>query len=83
MYAGLGLQRPISVLSACFHAVWSRPSSLLACSGSGCLIAASYSARSSLFQVEGWHHFNGNADLLFWRFGELRVRERVVCGSCS
>jgi hypothetical protein len=47
MYAGLGVQRLISVPSAHFHAVWSRPSSPLACRGSGCLIAASYSARSS------------------------------------
>jgi hypothetical protein len=47
VYSGLGVQRMISVLSACFHAVWSRPSSPLACRGSGCLIAASYSARSS------------------------------------
>jgi len=38
---------------------------------------------TQLFQVEERHHFNGNADLLFLflRFGELRVRERVVRGS--
>ena len=36
---------------------------------------------AQLFQVEERHHFNGNADLLFLRFGELRVRERVVRGS--
>jgi hypothetical protein len=46
MWAGLGVQRLISVLSACFHIVWSRPSSLFACRGSGCLSTSSYIARS-------------------------------------
>ena len=36
---------------------------------------------AQLFQFEGQHHFNGNAELLVLRFGELRVRERVVRGS--
>ena len=46
IHRGLGVQRMISVLSAYFHTVWSRPSSLFACRGSGCLSASSYSARS-------------------------------------